>query len=146
MTIVNAEPKHAARISALVRELAEEEGESSPVTEAFVLSYLKDTDVCILLAEEGGEALGMISLSFRQNLFHAGLSCTIEELVVGKSARGKGIGGSLLDIALETADKRDCAEVSVSTEKDNAAAIALYKGRGMTDEFLYLEKHLSARR
>jgi ribosomal protein S18 acetylase RimI-like enzyme len=140
-TIRKAEERHAAQIRLLIRELAASGGEKSPVTVKSILAYLRSPDSRILVAERDGTLLGMLSYSIRSSLFHAGESCTIEELVVSAEHRGRGIGGRLLSRAIREAEKRGCAEVSLSTEKDNARAISLYKKHGLTEEFLYLEKH-----
>jgi ribosomal protein S18 acetylase RimI-like enzyme len=128
----------------------------APVTTRTVAAYLKNRSGRIYVAEEmpgrspsrrqpdangAGGILGMASVSLRPSLFHAGTSCVIEELVVGGGHRGRGIGGRLVSRAVQEAKRAGCAEISVSTEKTNGRAIALYKSRGLKDEFLYLEKH-----
>ncbi len=57
-------------------------------------------------------------------------------------ARGQGIGGALVREAIEGAVRSGCAEISVSTMADNAAAQRLYRAHGLTDESLLLERHL----
>jgi ribosomal protein S18 acetylase RimI-like enzyme len=39
------------------------------------------------------------------------------------------------------APRRGWAEVSVSTGKDNQVALALYRGQGLVEEYVLLEKH-----
>jgi ribosomal protein S18 acetylase RimI-like enzyme len=140
-TIRKARASDAADIRRLVRELAAGDGETSPITVRTVISYLKNPSCRIFVAEEAGTILAMASISIRPSLFHAGKSCVIEELVVSVEHRGRGIGGDLVSRAVQEAKKAGCAEISVSTEKKNKPAIALYKSRGMKEEYLYLEKH-----
>lgn len=127
-------------IVALIKELAETGGESSPITPAYIETYLASGSR-VLLAEENGQAAGLISYSIRPNLYHAGDSCLIEELVVRAGHRGRGIGGALLSRLLEQLAAAGCAEVSVSTETDNEGARRFYKSHGLVDEAVFLEKH-----
>ncbi len=139
--IRRARASDAAAVCRLVQELAADGGESSPVTTRTVASFLKNPSCTIFVAVVAGEVLGMASISFRPSLFHAAKSCVIEELVVTASWRGRGIGGKLVARAVQEARKTGCAEISVSTEKTNRRAIGLYKSRGLSEEYLYLEKH-----
>lgn len=139
--IRRARASDAAAVCGLVQELAADGGESSPITTRTVSSYLRNRSCVIFVAVEAGEVLGMMSLLFHPSLFHAGTSCVIEELVVGAAHRGRGIGGKLVARAVQEAGKAGCAEISVSTEKTNRRAIGLYKSHGLSEEYLYLEKH-----
>ncbi len=140
--IRQAEPGDAETIADLVRELARGEGEESPVTAEYVGSYLGFPGSAVLIAQEGARPVGMLSYSCRPGLYHAGSSVLIEELVVREGARGRGIGGALMDELVRRAAALGCAEVSVSTMPDNARAIAFYRRHGFEDEALLLEKHL----
>jgi ribosomal protein S18 acetylase RimI-like enzyme len=141
--IRNAEPRDAASVVALVIELAANEGEPCHLTDAFVQQYLAFPGSAILLAKEGERALGLLSYSLRPNLYHAGSSCLIEELVVTAAARGQGIGGLLVSALLERLEGTDCEEVSVSTMADNLGAIKFYKNHGFIDEAVFLERHFA---
>jgi len=142
VTIRSARPEDAAAIADLIRELAEGEGEETPVTEAYAIDYLTVPGNGVLLAEQDGEILGLISYSIRPNLYHAADSCLIEELIVRREARGTGVGRALVDDLTRRAIALGCGEISVSTLPDNAAAIQFYRRRGFADEALFLEKHL----
>lgn len=140
-TIREATPGDAAEIAALVRELAEADGESSAVGAAYVETYLDFPGSAALLAEDQGRAIGLLSYCVRPNLYHAGNTCLIEELVVRAGSRGRGVGGALVSALLERLAALGCAEVSVSTMLDNQRAQAFYRKHGFTDEALYLERH-----
>ena len=141
VTLVRAEPTAASAIAALVRELARETGGRSPITAEYVRAYLSTPGCGILLARQGELVVGMISYSIRAGLYHAAPSCVIEDLIVDKGARNQGIGGLLLADVVGMAERLGCAEVSVSTETDNAAAARFYRRHGLSDESIYLEKH-----
>jgi len=142
ISIRQAQPADATTIAELIRELAEGEEEETPVTVAYVIGYLTVPGNGVLLAERGGNTLGLISYSIRPNLYHAADSCLIEELIVHREARGTGVGRALVDDLTRRAMVLECAEISVSTLPDNDAAIQFYRILGFTDEALFLEKHL----
>ncbi len=144
MHIRDASDADAEVVVELVQELAESAGESSAITTENVISYLSTPGSAILLAEEDGQVIGLLSYATRPNLYHAAPSCLIEELVVCRAARGRGVGGALLHAVLDRARAADCAEVSISAMPDNARAIALYKRLGFTDEAVLLEQHMGA--
>ncbi len=130
-----------AQIVALVQMLARSIGEDSPITPSYVARYLAAPGCHVLLAEEGGAAIGLLCYSLRPNLYHAGLSGLVEELIVDGARRGRGVGDHLLTRALEEIAAAGAKEVSVSTGPDNEGAIRFYRAHGLVDESLLLEKH-----
>lgn len=141
VTVRNAGSADAAQIVSLVAELAENEGEQCSLTEAYVLSYLDFPGSEILLAVDGEHTLGLLSFSCRPNLYHAGDSALIEELVVTADARGRGVGGLLVSALVTRLEALGCEEVSVTTMADNNQAIHFYRKHGFEDEALFLERH-----
>jgi ribosomal-protein-alanine N-acetyltransferase len=131
----------APEIVRLILELAESMNEESPVTEEYVSEYLHNPACEILVAASGAKVIGLISYSLKPCLFHASDSCLIEELIVDKEYRKQGIAGRLIEKLIDEVKSKQCAEISVSTELNNEAAIAFYKKHGLKDEFLFLEKH-----
>ncbi len=129
-------------VCALIRELAESIGESSPITPEFVQTYLSHPGSAVLLAEEDGQVCGLLSYAVKPDLYHAGYSAEIEALVVTRQARGKGVASLLINHILALGDRSGWAEISVSTGFDNSAAQNLYRRYGLTDESLLLERHL----
>lgn len=121
----------------LIRQL----GDDSDVTEGYVLHYLSGTDRHILLAQHGTAVLGLLSYSVRADLYHAGNSVLIEELVVDREFREEGIGSALMNALLERVSTLDCKELCLAVMPDNDGAIRFYKRHGMTDEALFLESH-----
>ena len=84
----------------------------------------------------------MLSCWIHSNLYHAGLVCQIEELVVLEGERGQGTGSRLIEAAVRLAERRGCAEISVSTGADNAAARRLYTDAGLTETSVLHERHV----
>jgi len=64
----------------------------------------------LVVAEENGTVLGMASISFNLALRYNGEYCQLEELVVDKDARGKNVGGLLIEETIKLAKKRGCKE------------------------------------
>ena len=141
ITIRPAHSEDHPAIADLISELAASSEETTPITPEFVRHFLEFPGSGVLVAEEDQQVVGMLSYSLRPNLFHAGNSCTIEELIVTQAYRSRGIGGSLLERLLHQLLRQVCTEVSVSTMPDNHEAIAFYKSHGLIDEAIYLEKH-----
>ena len=56
----------------------------------------------------------------------------ILSVAVENAARGKGVGGQLLDSAISALREQLVARVFLEVRESNAAAIALYKSRGFT--------------
>jgi ribosomal protein S18 acetylase RimI-like enzyme len=141
ISIREAKPGDESFIVRLIQELAETSGDSSPITHAYVKDYLSSPVSHVLLAEENARVIGLLSYSVRPDLYHAGNSGLIEELVVLKSERGRGVGSALMSEVLERLASLGCAEASVAAMPDNEGAIRFYKSHGLVDEAIFLEKH-----
>ncbi len=128
-------------ITALIRELAAVNGEETPITEAYVKEYLKNSATVVLLAAVENKVVGLLSYLVSPNLFHAASSALIDELVVREEYRGQGVGSALMQSAMQRLQKASCAEVSVTTMFENKAAQAFYLKQGFTDQALFLERH-----
>ena len=64
----------------------------------------------LVVAEENKTVLGMASISFNLALRYNGEYCQLEELVVDQDARGKNVGGLLIEETIKLAKKRGCKE------------------------------------
>ena len=133
----------ASVIVRLIGEHAAAAGERTPVTEAYVDTYLACPASTILLAEVQNRVVGLLSYSVRPDLFHAGPSCLLEELVVEETMRGQGIGSVLVAELFSRLALLACAEVSVAVMPANHGAIKFYRRHGLAEEALYLEKHFA---
>jgi ribosomal protein S18 acetylase RimI-like enzyme len=131
----------APGIVRLIRELASSSGDTSPITEEDVHTYLQDPACRVLLACSGSTVIGMVSYTIHHNLFHGGKVCFIEELIVNWGHRNKGIGSALMERVLTEAREAGCVEISLSTDKDNHAAQRFYRRQGFDYEAVYMEQH-----
>lgn len=139
--IREAIPGDEAAIVALIQELAAAGGDTSPVTPDYVGGYLATPGSHALLAERADRIAGLLSYSVRPNLYHAGPSAVVEELVVAETERGRGVGSALLGHLLAHLEASGCTEVGISTLPDNEGAQRLYRAHGLVDEAVLLEKH-----
>jgi len=148
VVIVTATVDDADVIVRLVRELAEDGGGTARVDAAYVGRYLGFPGRTVLLARAAAEPpaaandwVGLLAYSLDPNLYHAADGCLIEDLYVVPSWRGRGVGRALVAHVIAEAERHGCAEVSVSTGRDNRAALSLYRGMGLDEEYVLLEKH-----
>ena len=116
-------------------------GPDSSITPDYVEKFLSFPGNGVLVAIEEGPILGLLSYSLRPSLYHAGNACLIEDFVVRKGARGRGVGDALLSHLFDRLAMKHCVEVSVATMSENTGAIRFYKAHGLTDEALLLERH-----
>lgn len=139
--IREARAEDASVIVRLIRQMAAEDEEQSPLDEEYVRGYLSGADRHILLAQTGEGVNGLLSYSARADLFHAGNSVLIEELVIDEGHRGQGLGARLMDALLERAHEARCREVCLAVMPGNEGAIRFYKRHGLVEEALFLERH-----
>lgn len=76
-------------------------------------ALLSEERGAILVCEEKGTLLGVVTISFNLAIRYSGEYCQLEELIVDSAARGKNAGGLLVQAAIDTASKRGCAEMGL---------------------------------
>ena len=64
----------------------------------------------VLVADENGSLLGVATVSYNLAIRYAGEYAQLEELIVDPEARGRNVGGLLVETAVERARTRGCAE------------------------------------
>ena len=125
----------------LVRELmrsAEPESQiHEPGASEAYRRIIKDKTGTILVAEEDGSLLGLITLSYPMAVRCGGIYACIEEFVVSERARGKGAGSQLLEAAKRKAAEMGCYEVQVN--RPSEIGYPIYLRHGWKD----LGKHLN---
>lgn len=144
MTIItrDATTEDKDDIIELIKEFAGELGDESHITTAFVERYLASPSDFVLVAEWNDQFAGLLSYSLRLDLWHAAPCCYIEDIVVKRPLRGKGIGTELLNYILKQVETEGYAEISLTVDPDNTRAQALYKRLGFDEVVVGLEKHL----
>ena len=104
-------PEDQMRCSELLNVLGEATSSQNEIFDSGTFGKL----ICnergsLVIAEENGIILGMASVSFNLALRYNGEYCQLEELVVDQDARGKNVGGLLIEETLRLAKNRGCKE------------------------------------
>jgi len=115
---------------------------SSPerLTEQNLLAILNSDTTHLLMAEENNRYIGSLTLVVFK--IPSGTRARIEDFVVQKSARGRGVGRSLVRKAIETANALGAEAVELTTHPSREAASTLYKKLGfkIRDTHVYRRK------
>lgn len=98
-----------------------------------------DTNSHFWVAEIKRVIIGFINFTTRKTILHHGASGLIDELIITKNYRNKGIGKRLVLAAIEQCKKFGCCEVEVSTERVNAKAREFYKKCGFKENAVLFE-------
>ena len=86
----------------------------------------EDEPVHALVAEEGGELVGLVHFLFHRSTTAIGDSCYLQDLFTVPAARGKGIAQALIEAVYERATQSGAARVYWQTHETNATAQRLY--------------------
>ncbi len=122
-----------ARVFDLLRQLMTSANADSPVNQKrgsdTFRKMLDDDDAgTVFVAEEDGVMLGLITLSYPLAIRCGGPYSSIEELIVTEQARGKGVGGALLEAVITRATEKGCYELLVSRPSDLGLPVYLRHG------------------
>ena len=132
-----AAPGESSAVAGLLVEFRDWWGRAEPPAESFRASVdrlIGDPDSEFLLGSAGpdGAPSGVCQLRFRFSVWHAAEDCWLEDLFVREEARRCGLGGALVEAALERARARGCARVELDVNEENRAALALYERLGFS--------------
>lgn len=96
--IRRASPEDAASVAGMVVEIAAHEGQTAQVQVDVEQwrALLGRVDVIVLLAEDGGEAVGYVSAVRQLHLWTGGDVLNLDDLYVRPGHRGGGVGGELM--------------------------------------------------
>lgn len=126
----------------LIQSVENREGITDDVVSKNCRTLLDTPNSYILLAEINGKGVGFISITIRKTIIHSGLSGLVDEFIVSKDHRGKGLGKELIDAAVGKCRKLGCCEVEVGTEFANNNAREFYKRYGFKERGVLLQKDL----
>ena len=130
-----AEPRDVPRLVALIGELfaIETAFNADPARqEKGVRALLAASNAHILAAETDNGIVGMCTVQLTVSTAEGGPSGLIEDVVVDRAWRGKGIGRALLDQAEAWARSQGASRVQLLADERNAPALDFYVGRGWT--------------
>ena len=130
MKIRKAGPKDEDHVIALIKKFPSQEIEID--MDAALQAYrqrLSSPELgSMFVAEEQGDILGVITLSFPFAMRCGGVYSCIEEFIVDERSRGKGLGGKLLKAAMSEAASRGCHEIQVNNPSDVGYPVFLRYG------------------
>lgn len=86
----------------------------------------------ILVARQGGAIAGMVNLLFTVSTALGERVALLEDMVVAPAHRGSGVGGRLLEAAIEQARRQGCRRITLLTDQVNEAAQRFYARQGFT--------------
>ena len=95
----------------------------------------QDSD--ILLALDGERLVGLASVYADIQSIRYGPRCWLQDLVVSRDARSRGIGKALLDAATEWAREHGCTHLQLSSGLGRVDAHRFYRREGMDEELLF---------
>jgi ribosomal protein S18 acetylase RimI-like enzyme len=141
--IRRATPPDAEAVGDLMAQLAERASGTvaDGVADRFSTILVQPNQAVFVAENEHGQLVGLLSIGHQLTLWHAGPSALVQELVVDRATRRKGVGRALILAAIQWARQAGCSEIGVSTEQDNLAAQVFYQRVGFTDISLLLEHH-----
>ena len=130
----------ATDVAQLVKLLADDElgamreDLSEPLNQNYLDAFSSieaDANNELTVVEAGGELVGMLQLTFIPYLTHTGSwRCLIEGVRIAKTHRGKGLGASFINWAIERATERNCQIVQLTSDKQRPDAIRFYESLG----------------
>jgi GNAT superfamily N-acetyltransferase len=113
---------------------------------ARITQLLAHPDEKLLVATNGSEVIGVISLHFIPQLAMSGDFCRVSYLCVTEAARGNGVGAALESRATELAIARGCDRIEVHCHSRRVDAHRFYDRQGYLESPKYLLKSLAGRK
>lgn len=131
-----------ADLAAIVALLAEDtlgeqrEDPSLPLDPAYERAFCvisASADQRQIVAEQDGTVIGTMQLSFIPGIaFRGAWRGQIEAVRVAAALRGQGIGGAMIEWAVEQCRARHCRMVQLTSDKSRDAAHRFYEALGWT--------------
>jgi GNAT superfamily N-acetyltransferase len=120
-----------ANVLRLLRQLWPDKHIDAAPVGAIVERYIREPQYWIYGYEVEGVLRGVVTVSFRWALFHAGQVAIVEDLVVDDGYRGQGIGTALLDfVENRLIEEGRAGIVEVNSDLHRDAAHAFWEQRG----------------
>ncbi len=84
----------------------------------------------VLVAERGGEVVGMVTVQLVVSTAEGALSGLLEDMVVISGERGRGIGRRLLEAAEGWTRERGATRLQLLADRENGPALRFYERMG----------------
>ncbi len=126
----------------LFRQLMDEATAESPInqpsSETTFREVIETDKGDIFVAVEDGTMLGLVTLAYPTTIRCGGVYASIEEFIVTEQARGKGVGGRLLEAAITRATEVGCPELVVQRPSDLGTPVYLRHGWEDVGKLLFM--------
>jgi GNAT superfamily N-acetyltransferase len=93
-----------------------------------------------LIAEEGRDLIGLVHYLFHRSTWMTGPTCYLQDLFTNQKARGKGVGGALIEEVYKRAAAAGATRVYWNTHETNATARSLYDKVATRSGFIQYRK------
>lgn len=90
----------------------------------------------LLAVDADGTPVGLVNAVFHRSTWSPTQYCYLEDLFVDPSARGEGIGRTLIEAVYREADQRGATRTYWATKHDNETARRLYDKLGTLSPFV----------
>jgi len=84
----------------------------------------------VLVAEIGGQVVGMVTGQMLVSTAEGGASVLVEDMVVTEAVRHRGVGRALLRAVEEWAAARGASRLQLLADRENHPALRFYEARG----------------
>ena len=129
MEIRKIELKDLDRVFELLNELYQNKLQYNRFKEIYDLK-LNDKNSYYIVAIVDNKIVGVLTLELQIKLHRARCQSFIEDLIVDKDYRGKGIGKALIEEAIRFSKQNDCEVVELTSFLDNVDAHRFYEKNG----------------
>lgn len=119
-------------IMAMLQLISANEGMSDEEMHAARLRFRESTALDVLVAEQDGDVVGFLVLSFVPAL--TGLRAWIDDVAVDPVRRRQGIGGALVEAAIQRASRRGATHLFMDTRRGNPDARDFYRACGFEED------------
>ena len=109
----------------------------------FLRERLSRGESVVLLAEDGGSALGFIQMYPTFSSLRAARTFVLYDLFVDPAARQRGVGRQLMQAAADEARRCGAVSLVLSTARTNSAAQRLYESLGWVRDEEFYEYNLA---
>lgn len=131
LVIRDAHPEDEARVLELLPLVPANADLGSGEIQAATQRFRERLAMDVLVAEEDGQVVGFLALSFVPVL--SGLRALIDDLAVDPAYRRQGIGAALVEAAVQRADRRGATHLLVDTSRGDPDTRDFYHACGFED-------------
>ncbi|MCB5163547.1 GNAT family N-acetyltransferase [Streptomyces bambusae] len=150
MTRIDIRPASEADLPAIVAMLADDELGAARETPDDLTPYLAaftrlkdDPNQKVVVAERAGQVVGTLQLTIIPGLSRRGSTrSVIEGVRVHRSARGEGLGGQLIEWAVEESRRQACQLVQLTSDRLREDAHRFYERLGFTGSHVGFKRAL----